>query len=395
MLLGVGTYAFSYTRGKNDVYFADIPTLGAVAKKGGGSDFYYADSVKSFEGEGFELTQFFAYFDENRSRIDLSFSVKCTGDNEAFVREYGALYTEVEETQEMKTLSGKTLKKLVGSCKPHVRLEKGELKGDTVDFYGSYKYSLGDRMFNLSTKHINITFELKEMTGYKTLKKISKRISFGNGICLYIADGEHFGTTGVFALIESDGSAIPQKDINERTDIKFIDSDGRQITKDIFPSDDCNEMFENREETPYYFCDISLNRISAVKLTLSGTRMNPSAAVDLLSETVAGHHFVYYGSYLKISDVNVVDDGITFKAAAVCDNELNRRSELVFEAAFEERGEKPYIEELETGYTSQRMKLGNFDGEVEYKIHLKNPEKLSECFICAGASLEYTATIEL
>lgn len=84
VLLTAYVYAFSSSLGKNEVYYTNIPTLGAVAKVGGNSNFYYTDSVKSFEGENYELLDFFAYFEENKGCIDVDFSVKCTGDNEAF-----------------------------------------------------------------------------------------------------------------------------------------------------------------------------------------------------------------------------------------------------------------------------------------------------------------------
>lgn len=395
MLLSIGAFIFSNSLSKNELYFTELPTVGVVAKNGGNSDFYYADSVKSFEGEGFELLKFFAYFNETKERIDLRFSVKCTGDNEAFVREYGALYTEVEELQELKAISGNKLKKLVGGCTPHVVLQSGTLKGDTVDFYGSYNYTLGDRQFTLRTKHLKIIFELKEKIGYKTLKKVSKRLSFGNGINLYIGDGTYSGTTGVFALIESDGSTIPSEYINEKTDIKFIDSEGRQITKDIFPREEETEMLEKSKETPYYFDNISLSRLSAIKLTLSGTRVNKSAPIDLFSDTIFGNHFVYSGSYLRISDVKTVEDGVIFKAEALCDNELCRGGTLVFEVGFKENGKVPLITDLETEETKERITLCRADGEKEFKINLRHPEKLTECIIYGGVSLEYTAVSDI
>lgn len=395
VLLTACICVFSSSLGKNEVYYTYIPTLGAVAKAGGNDNFYYADSVKGFEGENYELLDFFAYFDENKGCIDVNFSVKCTGDNEAFVQEYGALYTPVEETQEMKTLSGKKLKKLMDSCRPRVFLKNGELEGDTVRFCGSYKYSLGDRQFELATRHLKITFEFKEKVGFTTFKKIAKRFNVGNGISLFLADGSHCDSTGVFALIESDGSTIPQEDITEKTDIKFFDSEGREIIKNIFPREEETAVFESAEETPYYFFNISLDDISAVKLVLSGTRVNKTAPIDLFSDTVFGNHFIYSGSYLRIVNVKIVDDGITFNAEALCDNELSRDGTIVFEAGFKENGKVPFITDLKTGKSEERVTLCRADGEKEFKIELRSPQKVKKCIIFGGVLLEYTATVNI
>ncbi len=55
----------------------------------------------------------------------------------------------------------------------------------------------------------------------------------------------------------------------------------------------------------------------------------------------------------------------------------------------------PFITDLKTGKSEERVTLCRADGEKEFKIELRSPQKVKKCIIFGGVLLEYTATVNI
>lgn len=415
LLLGVVCYTVAFAANNKATVYALLPKYGVVSKNCGGENFYFTDNAERFNGDGYKMKYFYAYYNESDGLLETAFCLEYTKNDDGLISEYGESggFADIDKMR-AETLSGKVISAsaLINTWETRKKTDAHPSQEfDEIEFIGKFKFDGDDKTVKISTKNTSFCFTLQPKPGVFDIKMLGETADIGNGVSIIKAKGEFLGEEGCYFATVTDESVFSKGSLTGPSpcELKFFDSNKNDITEKFDGNNACNgsdgDFWLNAGNgSPRFYKALSgasFDDICAVEARVEGAFYTPEKFIKLSQDKSDGMYTVFGGLCIGIENVRVEYDGfvgkecIKFSAfySGEAGQSLGFKNPVLYYA--DEKGNRS-----EVYYNAKdefwRISGGNAElyskesGKKEYMIPVSDGKKPSG-FIGATVSLEYTA----